>query len=433
MKLSALVQLQVRDPSTEGLPWLNVDVYDEVAVTNATALSQNTPSRLCLLTKDRSLAARSWTFPNSSNICVRSVFSTWSLVLRAACYESLRWRGNKRRQALVQAYLNLQANTVDEKEATVGTSLRRWARFTSVSFRQSYWNSICLKESRRLLRLRMDKGPNEDHIRQRAYVHQLPGSDGACRPVLLDRLPRSKRVCYLCGVRDDESSFALETLEHMLLKCACPGLVTLRENLRSSLVAIGDTANEMYELESPDFKNDTTLFTAFILGREVGPISLLQAVPPSPATDLLFEPEIARATARWINTITSKWVDRQRGPDYKFSTVDLLPGGQLVNTVVGASLEVFLSHRRAVRSSAEYHERARDPFDVRRARENSQGYVKKKNSSKRPRGSVQKSKPKKKQNMQIQILDAIIISSVNEPPPQPVETSATSMLLSTLP
>ena len=74
--------------------------------------------------------------------------------------------------------------------------MRRWAMFTSCSFQQAYWRALDVVAARRLVRLRMDAGPNEVNVRRRARA--MYTEDG--RKVIADRLVEWRdRVCYCCG------------------------------------------------------------------------------------------------------------------------------------------------------------------------------------------------------------------------------------------
>jgi hypothetical protein len=83
---------------------------------------------------------------------------SWTEPLRDACFAALKARGNTTRQALVQEFC---AKQIQEDK-----SLRRWATFTGYSGLHAYWYATDLVAARRLLRLRLDVGPNEDNIRR---------------------------------------------------------------------------------------------------------------------------------------------------------------------------------------------------------------------------------------------------------------------------
>lgn len=224
------------------------------------------------------------------------------------------------------------------RQISEDTPLRRWAMFTSCSFQQAYWRALDVVAARRLVRLRMDAGPNEVNVRRRARA--MYTEDG--RKVIADRLVEWRdRVCYCCGHVDavdadghQTGTFAPETLEHLLLRCDHPELVAARAAARAALQTVvvavaqsGEARNATAGLPCPDFDNDTALWTAFTLCGSLGPVEhmvLLQPMPmpvAAPAVRargpaLVFQADVARGAARWMGALINQWVDRLRGPRY---------------------------------------------------------------------------------------------------------------------
>ena len=338
MRVSAVVQVQVLAVNGD---WSNVDTHALPAVASNSV-------RLVTRGREASIYSPLWTFPESSSITVATVFTTWTPTLKEACYESLRWRGNKHRQQLVCVFL--QTQMVDN------TPLRRWAMFTNISFQQPYWRSSYVREARRLLRLRFDKGPYEYNVRRRVNLHMLPDIEGRLREVAVWRLERQHRVCYCCGTYGDKSTYAEETLEHMLLKCSNPDMVAWRVQTRLELQRVADLV-PAGGVSCPDFGNDTVLWTALMLCRGIGPVPVLQPGP-------YFECSDARSTALWVSSLTDPWLDILRNCRSDVSEVNGHAGCTLVDVAVRRAMEVFLVHRRCVRSSEAYHMRLRDPPDI---------------------------------------------------------------------
>ena len=119
--------------------------------------------------------------------------------------------------------------------------------------------------------------------------------------------------------------------------------------MREELTLISAKASN---LQSPNFYDDTVLWTAFILCGQIGPIEnrpLLQSMT-APA----FGAATSRLTAQWVGELTGQWVNGLRDCRSDTHRVEALPGGALVNSVVQQAVQVFLIHRRCVRNNTDY-------------------------------------------------------------------------------
>jgi hypothetical protein len=325
-------------------------------------------------------------------------FFTWSHAMRAACYASLKRRGNVRRQALVR-------QLVEELLRRDSGGLKKWARLVAYSFQQPYWRALDAFAARRLLRLRLDDGPYEDNVRRREF----------CRTASYPRLYRlhdpSQRVCYNCnrpgsdhphsalgpvhgrlltdaarrsapiGTRVEAlppgvvslemrramaaasapSDYCHETLEHMLLECTSPGFVQLRVDARLFLTALAQHPDTVTVLEavdrvrSPDFDDDAALLPVLLLCTAVGPVECSPALHPK------FVEATARAASLWVRALTDDWVARLRSPQLVGAAASS-PGGRLVRFVADWARRAFLCHRKELLYRHDYHARLRDPL-----------------------------------------------------------------------
>jgi hypothetical protein len=289
-----------------------------------------------------------------------SVFVQWSPELKLACYVALKQRGNACRQEIVRAFLRVQV--------TSQTRLRRWASTISASFQQPYWRLSDVAAARKLLRLRMDVLPNEDSMRCAPHTRaklQLPRIDCA-----------AERACYLCPCIDGaDRVYWPETLEHVLLTCACPELVALRRDARAQLKAIAadPLARELAReagLQAPGFDDDTELLVALQLCIGIGPVPALQAAPVMSADPNVrraspqfhYSARQARHTAEWINVITADWCDIHRDP--RRGGLTNAPGARLALFVARHAVRVFRARRTALRAVESYRGRLRDPVIV---------------------------------------------------------------------
>ena len=289
-----------------------------------------------------------------------SVFVQWSPELKLACYVALKQRGNACRQEIVRAFLRAQV--------TSQTRLRRWASTISASFQQPYWRLADVAAARKLLRLRMDVLPNEDSMRCAPHTRaklQLPRIDCA-----------AERACYLCPCIDGaDRVYWPETLEHVLLTCACPELVALRRDARAQLKAIAadPLARELAReagIQAPGFDDDTELLVALQLCIGIGPVSALQAAPVMSADPNVrraspqfhYSARQARHTAEWINVITADWCDSHRDP--RRGGLTNAPGARLALFVARHAVRVFRARRTALRAVESYRGRLRDPVIV---------------------------------------------------------------------
>jgi len=260
------------------------------------------------------------------------------------------------------------AATAAPEAGKLETPLRRWAMFTTISFQQPYWRSLKVTEARRFLRLRFDVGPYEHNIRRRVHVHKLHNAEGSFREVAFWRINTKKeRYCYCCGISGDPSTYSAETLEHMLLKCTHPDLVTWRSETRAGFDDIAESAG--IDLPRPDFNNDSVLWTTFMLCREIGIMPLLQPAAISQTDNPGIEASKAREAAQWVGSLTDVWVDCQRSRRVNLSEIDSMPGGRLVDFVVRQAMQVFVIHRRCVRNNVEYTMRRRDSPSVQAQRQ----------------------------------------------------------------
>ncbi len=117
-------------------------------------------------------------------------------------------------------------------------------------FLRADWFLPNVEDARRLLRLRLDMGSYEDYVRRRPYR----SSD---RHPSLPRLEQRTRVCCLCG--DDASSYALDTREHMLLRCAHPVMRAFREESRTHLREfVCESSGLLSGTTLPDLDDETT-------------------------------------------------------------------------------------------------------------------------------------------------------------------------------
>ena len=385
MHITAVVRVQVQ--VAPGVGWDDVDAHGDggggmmAAVADAILLAAGpgAPEHMRLVMAGGVPAdERHWHFAVAARVStVESALGSWTTVLKEACFHSLRWHCNRYRQGQVQRFL--------ARQISEDTPLRRWAMFTSCSFQQAYWRALDVVAARRLLRLRMDAGPNEDNVRRRGLA--MVTDTG--HKVVVDRLDDCRhRVCYCCGnvevvAADGHQTgvFVPETLEHLLLRCEHPDLVAARAAARAALQTVtaavarsAGATNVTAGLLCPDFANDTALWTAHTLCGSLGPVEqmgLLQPMPMPVAPPLVraggpalaFEADVARRTAQWIGALTGQWVDSMRGPRYDAAVVDQLPGGLLVNEMVRHAMDLCVIHRRCLRGSRAYLTRARDPVE----------------------------------------------------------------------
>jgi len=373
MKISAVVQLQTCTAGAAG--WVDVDMDNAGDVAAATAVFGPT-TRMQLLASNNGRTVKYFPFCENGAARLNTVATYWTEPLRDACFAALKARGNTTRQALVQEFC---AKQIQEDK-----SLRRWATFTGYSGLHAYWYATDLVAARRLLRLRLDVGPNEDNIRR--MPHSMPKPTGASATirviraqgpnskrrhktsthatgstarVVMPRLARNERVCYCCEQPPGEP----ETLEHMLLRCTNPALVAARAATRASLVrlaaseaarALADEANT----PPPDFANDTALLFALLQCNGLGTPPRLQ---PMHAGVEVFDKAVATQTIRWTGLLTRDWVSKTNEPRTTDEELDNAPGGVLVAEMTAHALEVFRLHRRAVRNNDAYRRRDHDP------------------------------------------------------------------------
>ena len=194
------------------------------------------------------------------------------------------------------------------------------------------------------------------------------------------QLPRidcaAERACYLCPCIDGaDRVYWPETLEHVLLTCACPELVALRRDARAQLKAIAadPLARELAReagIQAPGFDDDTELLVALQLCIGIGPVSALQAAPVMSADPNVrraspqfhYSARQARHTAEWINVITADWCDSHRDP--RRGGLTNAPGARLALFVARHAVRVFRARRTALRAVESYRGRLRDPVIV---------------------------------------------------------------------
>lgn len=304
-------------------------------------------------------------WPMPAGTAASSVLTTWSPQHKEACHAELRRLGNRHRQRHVRLFLAAQIRH--------DTRLRTWATTIQGSFEQPYWRLTNVNLARRLLALRFDMCPTEDFVR--------------CRPSNnLPAVPHPNgRACYLCDPIDGQPGiYWPETLAHVLLRCACPALVQLREALRGELeaLAIEPVTTRLADaagVQRPSFQHETALLTAMQLCIGAGPGPILSPAPVGPsmnrpttraaarerAMDQRDAPQFVRiipvaiSTARWIRALTDDWCDIYRDVRRRDNPLQS-PGCRLANLVARYAVAVFAARRKALRSNAGFAARVRD-------------------------------------------------------------------------
>jgi len=408
MKLTALLRVQVL--ASEHM-WTDIDVYDSALVQQMVQVPSN---RLRFIgVGDNRPNATFFRFSTSMPVNLPSILQQWSPTLKLACFDGLQRRGNQARQIPVKNFLHNQISN--------NTPLRLWALLRSGAYKRPYWQSIDAVAARRLVRMLLGYGPQEDCVRRRPFsVHvslddRMTARRHKCRNaksvkyILIPRLDNGiDRVCYLCGQcgESSRSSWQHETLEHMLFYCPHPDLTALRLNIRHALSGLAmaqdtlELAKNLALSSNPNdyFKDEAVLLSVFMLCDSVGQLPILQPVPLR-GQSLLLDPTRLREATDWTATILRDWQSRLR--DVRVTRlvrdVDNTPGGRLVDIVVKWAFDVFIVHRRATRGNVEYRERRRDPVELLRGRKApkrtpAQGrnarLLKKKQARRRPKGPV---------------------------------------------
>ena len=275
----------------------------------------------------------------------------WAGPYREACYAALKRLGNRCRQLPVRAFLKEQ---IDKD-----TGLSRWARLVSCSFMASYWRLPDAVAARRLLRWRMDLGPNEDNVRSRPFNSGKTRADG--KPGPLPRLGRVDRVCYKCEgavvSAGTPPTYLPDTLEHVFLQCPCPALVALRRDVCSELVALASSPDALALEAAPTLSDDAVLLAVVLLCTVVEPIA---PVGLAGVHLTILAQRNAVDAARWVSALTSDWVQQcRRGGGERPPSES--PGGRLVACVAKFALAMFVKHRQVLRLREDFRRRARDP------------------------------------------------------------------------
>jgi len=276
----------------------------------------------------------------------------WAGPYREACYAALKRLGNRCRQAPVRAFLKEQ---IDKD-----TGLSRWARLVSSSFMASYWRLPDAVAARRLLRWRMDLGPNEDNVRSRPFNKGRTCADGKLGP--LPRLNRVDRVCYKCDgavvSAGTPPTYIPDTLEHVFLQCPCPELVALRRGVRAELVTLASSPDALALKAAPTLSDDAALLAVVLLCTAVEPMA--PAGLAGVHLTILAQPNAVDA-ARWVAALTSDWVQQCRRAGGERPPSES-PGGRLAACVAKFALAVFVKHRQVLRPREDFRRRARDPL-----------------------------------------------------------------------
>lgn len=308
--------------------------------------------------------------------------STWSIPLKNSLFASLRKRGNIARGKIVADQLAYwKAN------ARAGRTFVMWK---ASSYLEPYWFIDDIVAARRLLRARFDQWGDEYSFR-RAVHGNLP------------RLQREQRACYLC----DSGTWMPESLEHLLLKCQHPELVSLRARMRSDLEKIFETCTQLLEMEAtdlayakaeaaqrsgldsdslimdpdtaaivaieavrgstPDLERDDTLLTV-LMCCTAGGSTLHRSHPANDCASIeerRRRPEIAlcdgqiRQTAAWLRPLASDW-QRAVATGSTYSARAILSRRFLIS-VASHSQRLFSLRRKLLQENDEFKCRSRDP------------------------------------------------------------------------
>ena len=289
--------------------------------------------------------ATSWLLP------VGTAYSTsldvWGEPLRDACFAELRTRGNLHRQLAVRAFL--QDCVANRSE------LRQWATMRSASFLQPYWHVDNVEHGRRLLRQALGRTGFEVDARRRP--HKATKQQNYLRR--LDD-PRDRK-CYACD------GAAVETTEHVLLRCPHRVLAQLRQEARTWLRALAREPEAVAVARSagaqpPDFGNDTDLWVVLQACGSLGPAPVLQpaAVPAAGGGEFVADPARARDAAAWLSALVQPWTSAIRDAR-RTRTPQAFVGGRLLAGVAAHSLRVREARKKLLRSVPAFRNRDLDP------------------------------------------------------------------------
>ena len=290
----------------------------------------------------------------------------WTPTLKAACYAALQRRGNVCRQRLARAFIQEQIDT--------NTHYRLWAMNTASAVRQPYWHWLDTTAARRIARVRAGQACNEGHVRSAEFRVKVAKGFEVRLPRIEDR---NRRACYRCGPIQASCPdvYWADSVEHMLVKCTCPNMRTIRARVRQELSQLAQETGA-----GLDFDDDTTLLTALLLTTGVTPVGGLQRQPAAPGAapelhrdspQFAYRQQQARATSGWVAALTDPWIHAQRDA-YAYrrqhrrdggDDLDDMPGGKLVVIVGRAVQDMWMAHNRVCRAriNPEYQLRARDP------------------------------------------------------------------------
>lgn len=333
------------------------------------ALGLRAPGLRLLLPGDEPVELRMgvncWQWPEKDAVCMDTALREWTPTLKAACYASLQRSGNARRQLVVREFIQAQIDGA--------THYRLWAMHTASAVRQPYWYWLDTTAARRVARMRAGQACNEGHVRSAEYIVKIATGFEVRLPRIDDR---NHRVCYRCGPihASRPDVYWADSVEHMLVKCTCPQMQTIRTRVRQDLSQLAQGTGA-----GLDFGDDTTLLTALLLTTGVTSAGGMQRQPAAadaaPETrrdnpQFEYRHERARATSAWVASLTGPWIDAQRDA-YAYRSQqrtggadnpDGMPGGKLVTMVGRAVQDMWMAHNRVCRASTnpEYQLRARD-------------------------------------------------------------------------
>jgi len=376
MRVSAVVALQAHVPLVIGGPgpkqWESIDPTDSSSTQRLAAVRAcglRAPDLRLVLPgdelKELRVGVNCWRWPQEDAVRVDTALREWTPTLKAACYAALQRRGNACRQRLVRAFI--------QEQIDADTHYRLWAMNTASAVRQPYWYWLDTTAARRVARVRAGQACNEGHVRSAEFCAKVAKGFEVRLPRIEDR---NRRACYRCEpIRAScPDVYWADSVEHMLVKCTCSQMQTIRVRVRQELSQLAQETGARL-----DFSDDTTLLTALLLTTGVTPVGGLQRLPAAPGAapelrrdspQLEYRQQQARATSVWVASLTDPWIDAQRDA-YAYrrqqrrgggDDPDGMPGGKLVLMVGRAVQDMWMAHNRVcrARTNPEYQLRARD-------------------------------------------------------------------------